>query len=183
MMKIFCVLLLALGISSPGISAVEQGKVTGQMIVNGKTVKLTHVYASARPGQSDKKKTEILVILTDVALSDEDLAKASNREALATAGKLHGMELLLGEDPMGHPGKFPLYKDIYDAAFNGSQQPMRLQGLDTFETKIDDGKIIAGRHLMRSPYTFSDIGNGVKFQDDVTFSAPVAPQLLQTDRD
>lgn len=172
-MKICCVVLLALGLSSPVVSPAEQGTVTGQMVVNGKTVKLTHVYASARPGRSDKKKVEILVILSDVPISDEDLANAGNREKLATAGKLHAMELLLGEDPMGHPGKFPLYNDIYDAAFNGSQQPMRLQGLDTFETKTDDGKTIAGRHFMASPNKFGDMGNGVTFQDDVTFSAPV----------
>jgi hypothetical protein len=138
-MKICCVVLLALGLSSPVVSAAEQGKVTGQMIVNGKTIKLGHVYAFARPGRSDKKKVEILVILSDVPISDEDLANTGNREKLATAGKLHGMELLLGEDPMGHPGRRALYNDIYDAAFNGSQQPMRLQGLDTFETKTDDG--------------------------------------------
>jgi hypothetical protein len=173
-MKICCVMLLALGFCSPVVSAAEQGKVTGQMVVNGKTIKLTHVYASARPGRSDAKKVEIRVILSDVPISDEDLANSGNREALATAGKLHAMELLLGEDPMGHPGKRTLYNDIYDAAFNGSQQPMRLQGLDTFETKTDDGKSIAGRHFMASPHKFGDMGNGVTFQDDVTFSAPVA---------
>ncbi len=172
-MKICCVVLLALGLSSAVVTAAEQGKATGQMIVNGKSIKLTHVYASARPGRSDKKKVEIRVILSDVPISDEDLANAGNREKLATAGKLHAMELLLGDDPMGH-GKRALYNDIYDAAFNDSQQPMELQGLDTFETKADDGKTIAGRHFMASPHKFGDIGKGVTFQDDVTFSAPVA---------
>jgi hypothetical protein len=52
---------------------------------------------------------------------------------------------------------------------------MRLQGLDAFETKTDDGTTIAGRHSMPSPHTFGDIGNRVTFQDDVTFSAPVKP--------
>jgi hypothetical protein len=168
-MKICCVLLLALGLSSPVVSPAEQGTVTGHMVVNGKTVKLTHVYASARPGRSDKKKVEILVILSDVPISDEDLAKAGNREALAAAGKLHAMELLLGEVP-SDPGKRALSNDIYDAAFNGW---IRLIGYDTFEMKTDDGKTIAGRHFMASPNNFGDMGNGVTFQDDVTFSAPV----------
>lgn len=169
-MKVCCVVLLALGLSSPVVSAAEQGKVTGQMVVNGKTVKLTHVYASARPGQRDKKQVEIRVILSDVPISDEDLAKAGNREALAAAGKLHAMELLLGEVP-SDPGKRALSNDIYDAAFNGS---IRLIGYDTFEMKTDDGKTIAGRHSMASPHKFSDTGKGVTFQDDVTFSAPLA---------
>jgi hypothetical protein len=173
-MKIFIIALLALGLSSPAVSAAELGKVTGHMMINGKIVKLTHVYAFARPGSRDKKQVDILVILSDVPISDENLANAGNREKLATAGKLHAMELLLGADPMGHPGKFPFSNDIYDAAFNGSQQPMRLQGTDTFETKTDDGKTIAGRHWMASPINFGDIGNGVTFQDDVTFTAPVA---------
>lgn len=156
-------------------SAAEGETVTGQMVVNGKTVKFTHAYASTRPGQFDKKQVDIRVVLSNVPISAADLANAHNREKLATAGKLHSMELLLGADPMGHPGKYTIYKDIYDAAFNGSQQPMRLQGLDKFETKIDDGKTIAGRHSMPSPHTFSDVGKGITFQDDVTFSVPVAP--------
>jgi hypothetical protein len=81
------------------------------------------------------------------------------------------MELLLGEDPTGDPGKRALSNDIYDAAFNGS---IRLIGYDTFEMKTDDGKTIAGRHSMASPHKFSDTGKGVTFQDDVTFSAPLA---------
>jgi len=169
-MKICCVVLLALGLSSPVVSASEQGNVTGQMVVNGKTVKLAHVYASARPGQRDKKQVEIRVILSDVPISDEDLAKAGNREALAAAGKLHAMELLLGEVP-SDPGKRALSNDIYDAAFNGW---IRLIDYDTFEMKTDDGKTIAGRHSMASPHKFSDTGKGVTFQDDVTFSAPLA---------
>jgi hypothetical protein len=169
-MKVCCVVLLALGLSSPVVSAAEQGKVTGQMVVYEKTVKLTHVYASARPGQRDKKQVEIRVILSDVPISDEDLAKAGNREALAAAGKLHAMELLLGEVP-SDPGKRALSNDIYDAAFNGW---IRLIGYDTFEMKTDDGKTIAGRHSMASPHKFSDTGKGVTFQDDVTFSAPLA---------
>ncbi len=172
-MKSLCVVVLLLALSSSVVCASEPGNVNGQMIVNGKKIKLNHVYASAMPGRSDKKKIEIRVILSDVALSDADLASGSNREALANAGKLHAIELLLGDDPMGHPGKIALYNDIYDVAFKGSQQPMRLQGLDAFETKTDDGKTIAGRHFMASPHKFSDMGNGVTFQDDVTFSAPV----------
>ena len=169
-MKVCCVVLLALALSSPVVSAAEQGKVTGQMVVYEKTVKLTHVYASARPGQRDKKQVEIRVILSDVPISDEDLAKAGNREALAAAGTLHAMELLLGEVP-SDPGKRALSNDIYDAAFNGW---IRLIGDDTFEMKTDDGKTIAGRHSMASPHKFSDTGKGVTFQDDVTFSAPLA---------
>jgi hypothetical protein len=64
--------------------------------------------------------------------------------------------------------------DIYDSAFTTAQQPMRLSGLDTFETKTDDGKTIAGHHFMESPHKFSDIGNNVTFQDDVTFTAAIA---------
>ena len=172
-MKTFAVVTLAVALSSSAIAAPETGTVTGHMTVNGKTIKFNHVYASARPNARDTTKTDIHVIVSDVAISDADLASSTNRENLATAGKLHAMELILGADPMGHPGKYPLQNDIYDSAFNGSQQPMRLIGTDEFETKTDDGKTIAGRHSMSSPHKFSDIGNGVVFQDDVTFSASI----------
>jgi hypothetical protein len=172
-MKISSVVLLAIALSSTIASATEQGNVTGKMVINGKTIKLTHVYASAGPSRWDKKKVEIRVILSDVPLSDEELASGSKREALADAGKLHAMELILADDPMGHPGKRAMSNDIYDSAFTTAQQPMRLSGLDTFETKTDDGKTIAGHHFMDSPHKFSDIGNNVTFQDDVTFTAVV----------
>ncbi len=173
-MKICCAVLLTLTLSPPAVFAADPGTVTGKMVVNGKTFKLTHVYATAMPGRSDKKKIEIRVILSDVPISADDLASSKTRETLATDGKLHAMELLLGDDPSGHPGKIALYNEIYDAAFNGSQQPMRLTGDDRFETKTDDGRTIAGHHSMPSPHNFRDMGNGVVFQDDVTFSVPVA---------
>ncbi len=173
-MKISSVVVLAIALSSSAISAAEQGKVTGQMVINGKTIKLTHVYASARPSRWDKKKVEIRVIVSDVPLGDEELASGSKREALANAGKLHAMELILADDPMGHPGKRAMSHDIYDSAFTTAQQPMRLSGLDTFETKTDDGKVIAGCHFLESPHKFSDIGNNVTFQDDMTFTAAIS---------
>jgi hypothetical protein len=166
--------LLAIALASTAAYAAEPGNVTGHMVINGKTIRLTHVYASAEPSRWDKKKVEIRVILSDAALSDEELASGSKREALANAGKLHAMELILADDPMGHPGKRAMSNDIYDSAFTTAQQPMRLSGLDTFETKTDDGKVIAGHHFMESPHKFSDIGNNVTFQDDVTFTAPIA---------
>ena len=70
-MKMCVILLLALGLCLPAVSAAELGKVTGQMVINGKTVKLTHVYASALPGSRDKKQVEIRVILSDVPISAE----------------------------------------------------------------------------------------------------------------
>src|SRR5258708_38234861 len=141
-MRVSSVLLLAIALSSTIASAAEQGKVTGQMVINGKTIKLTHVYASAVPSRWDKKKVEIRVILSDVPLSDEDLASGGRREALANARKLHAMELILADDPMRHPGKRAMSNDIYDSAFPTAQHPMRFNGLDPFETKTDDGKII-----------------------------------------
>jgi hypothetical protein len=174
-MKICVLVMLALGLSSPAVSAPKPGKVTGQMVINGKTYKLTHVYARAMPGSFDPKQVEIQVILSDVAISAEDLASEENLEQLATDGKLHAVALQLEADPTGHSRRRVLFNDIYDAAFNALQQPMRLSGLVVFETKMDNGKTIAGRHFMASPHSFGDAANRVTFQDDVTFSAPVAP--------
>jgi hypothetical protein len=175
-MKMCFLVMFALGLSSPAVSAPKPGKVTGQMMINGKTYKLTHVYARAMPGSFDTKQTEIHVIVSDVAISAADLASEENRETLATDGKLHAMELVLEADPTGHSRKRVLFNDIYDAAFNALQQPMRLSGLAVFETKTDDGKTIAGRHFMASPHNFGGMADRVTFQDDVTFSAPVAPR-------
>ena len=172
-MRISSVAWLGLALCMQAVSAGEHGAATGHMVVNGKTFALAHAYAFARPGRRDKTKVEIRVVLSDVAIADVDLDTPATLSALATSGRLHAIDLLVGDDPMGHPGKFPLYIDIYDAAFNGSQQPMRLQGQQEFETRIDDGTTIAGRHFIPLSFNFSDIGNNVTFQDDVTFTATV----------
>src|SRR5437762_111620 len=100
-MKISSVVLLAVAFASTIAFAAEQWKVTGQMVINRKGIKLTHVYASAGPSRWHKKKVEIRVILSDMPLSDEELGSGSKREALANAGKLHAMELILADDPTG----------------------------------------------------------------------------------
>src|SRR5436190_23775762 len=153
-MTLSSVACLALAFFTSSVAAPQPGTATGRMVVNGKTYALAHAYAFARPGRLDKKQVEIRVVLSDAAIADVDLATPANLEALATAGRLHALELLLGADPMGHPGKRALQNDIYDAAFNGSQQPMRLGGLDEFETATDDGTTISGRHFMPSPHHF-----------------------------
>jgi hypothetical protein len=172
-MQVCGVAWLALTLAIQPVAAPQAGAATGHMVVNGKTFALTHAYAVALPGRRDKTKVEIRVVLSDVAIADADLDAPAKVEALATSGRLHAMVLLLGDDPMGHPGKAPVYIDIYDAAFNGAQQPMRLQGQQEFETRVDERTTIAGRHFMPSSFTFSDIGNNVTFQDDVTFSATI----------
>src|SRR4051812_38539537 len=104
---------LALAFVIPSVAAPQPGTATGRMVVNGRTFAIAHAYAFARPGRFDRTQVEIRVVLSDASVADVDLATPAHLEALAAAGRLHAMELRLGADPMGHPGKRALQNDIY----------------------------------------------------------------------
>src|SRR5713226_4564832 len=59
--------LVLLSFSLPALAA--DGKVDGSFTANGKTFALKHAYAQTRKDPFDKKKTAVLVIVTDQELS------------------------------------------------------------------------------------------------------------------
>jgi len=149
---------LTLTLALPVAVSAAEAKCDGTLIVNGKTTKLSHVYAIAQPTNSGG--TFIHVIFSDVPISDKDLALFPDilgKEI--NDGKVHAIRLGLEGD-----GTFDA-TDIFDAA----GWPTTKEG-NKLELEKPDGKNIAGHLHLGKPYT--DPG-GTKWDYDIKFSAPL----------
>ncbi|MBZ5589717.1 MAG: hypothetical protein LAO05_14260 [Acidobacteriia bacterium] len=149
---------LTLTLALPVALGAAEATCDGKLIVNGKTTKLSHVYAISQPTGSGE--TFIHVIFSDVPISDKDLALFPDvllKEI--NDGKVHAIRLGLEGN-----GTFDA-TDIFDAA----GWPTIKEG-NKLELEKSDGKNIAGHLHLGKPYT--DPG-GTKWDYDIKFSAPL----------
>src|SRR5674476_996844 len=145
--------------------AAEQGKADGRMSVNGKVVKLSHAYARADPGS-------LHVILTDVPLSDLDLAGFPDSVIkTVNAGKLNALSFTIGADSKG--GVEFGDTDIYDSAFKYAWSPS-IKGKDKVELTTLDENRVAGRGRRRKPLPGAQSGSGAGHR--VTYRAALPPR-------
>lgn len=146
-----------------------EGTVQGKMIVNGKAIALTHAYAIAQPNSFHKEKQDIRLIFADAPISADALRHDRDQlDKLAAAGTFHAIAVTIGDDMFDH-GKRANSNDIYTVEINKGW--MNTSGLDQFEMKSLDDKVIAGRLHTDGAHTFSD--EHASFEYDVTFSAPI----------
>lgn len=153
----FVSLLLVSLCSLPALLAADVGTAEGTLTINGKAIKLTHVYATVGP--ADRGEKIYRVLLSDVAISDKDLALFPDSVIKQiNDGKLHAIRLTLLND-----------KSL-DAAdiFNASDSPT-IKEQNRLDIKTFNDKTIAGRLHLPSVYN-----DGItKFNYDVRFSAPL----------
>ena len=144
----------------------EKGKADGRMSVNGKVVTFSHAYARSEPPSSNA----VLLILTDMPLSDADVA-AFPDSVLDTvkAAKLNALSVMIGLDDKGRPDFGET--QVYDPAFKLGCCWPSMKGKDRIELKTLDENHIAGRGHMEKPFKFGESGD--VFDYDVTFSAPI----------
>jgi hypothetical protein len=155
---IFTCLLCFVALGSVALAA--EGKAEGQLIVDGKPVKIAYAYASAQPGFFDNKTEDTRVLLTDVPLPDKALEDDFTRINLAKQGKLHCLEVTINAKQQ------PISVTIRHPAFKVPQSGGSTE--DGFEAKVFDGKVIEGRVFRKSPgKSFEDLG----YTYEVTFSA------------
>ncbi len=144
----------------------EEGKADGRMSVNGKVVKFSHAYARSEPPTLNA----VLLILTDMPLSDSELAgfPDSVLEA-AKSGKLNALSVMIGVDDKGLPD----FGDtqVYDSAFKYGCCWPSMKGKDKIELKTLDETHLAGSGHLEKPFTFSESGD--VFDYNVTFRAPI----------
>jgi hypothetical protein len=154
--------ILALLVAAP---LAAQNHVSGTLTVDGKAVKLTHVYAFATPGFFDPKTQDVVVVLCDDALPPAAVRDELGRADLIKAGKLHCVEQTIGSS-----------KQVINYKVQHGRFRMPETGGSTehvFTPTTLDGKTIAGRSWTKSPQkSFDD----VPYSYDATFSAAIAPR-------
>jgi hypothetical protein len=156
------VMFLRLAAGNAAAGSLE-GTASGSLTIAGKTTPLTYAYARAEKGFFDPSKEDIRVILTDVPLSDEELADESARSRLAEAGKLHSVEVVINAE------KQPIAGVLRHAAFSRTQGFVSVSGMHKFEPKTFDGRFVEGR---LSTETLSEFMN-VTFAYAATLRAAV----------
>lgn len=154
------VLAIAALVVVPGLAFAQEGTATGQLTLNGQTVRLTHAYASAAPGFFDKNTEDVRILLSDVALPDNALTDVFELSHLGRDGLARVVEVVL--DSTGSP----ISGSFYAPAFDGS---VSATGMHKFERQSFDRTKVAGRLWMSEPHEF----RGVTFQYDALFSASI----------
>jgi hypothetical protein len=153
---------LAVAVAAP---AAAQNKIDGSLVVSGKTIKLTHVYAYATEGFFDPAKLDTVVFMADAEVAPKVLRDDFALGDLVKTGKLHYVRQTINTE--GQVINFALGHESFQPHENGASTE------HVFEPKTFDGKLIAGRARTRSPQkSFDD----VPYSYDVTFSAAVEPK-------
>jgi hypothetical protein len=155
MLKTLILLVCALS-----VAPAQNAAPSGQMKVDGKTVKFTHVYAFATEGFFDKKKDDTVVILADRALTDAQMRDESGLRRMATDGKLNCVRATINTSGqivnflVGHPA----FKAIPSG---GSTEHV-------FEGTLDSHNVAGKVHTKGEQQFF-----GTKYDYDASFKATV----------
>jgi hypothetical protein len=146
-----------------GPSAVARAGVSGELVVDGKPIKIATAYAYAVKGTFDPKAQDVVVVLCDVAVPPAAQRDADARIKISKEGKLHCVEQTIEADKtvLG----FAVLHERFEPFLRGSSSYHK------FEAKTFDGKTVAGHSRTSRPESF---GN-VPYSYDITFSVPIAP--------
>jgi hypothetical protein len=156
--------LVVLGAMLVARRAAAKDQVRGQLVVDGKAVELTSVYAFATKGFFDEKKQDIVVVMCDAPVPPEALRDPFARMDLVKAGKLHCVEQTIDADKQVI--NYKVQHDRFGVPEGGGST------YHVFEAKTFDGKTAAGRSRTTAPQkSFDD----VPYSYDATFSAAIEP--------
>lgn len=155
----FCLLVPILGVSA----AAAADSASGKLVVDGKAVELTHVYAYMDKTFNEAKDA-VVVVLADAAVPPEAVQDGYARNKLVSAGTLHYVELLVVSGKQVH-------YEVQHQRFGMMMQPSGDDSEHVLEVKVTDGKSITGRaHTTASEKSLDD----VPYSYDATFAATVA---------
>jgi len=157
--------LLVAGASLFAGPALAENRVTGELVVDGKPVEITHVYAFARKGFFDETKQDVVVLMCDAPVAPEAVRDPFARMDLVKAGKLHCVEQTIDES--GQVINYKVQHGRFGVPEGGGST------YHVFEPKTFDGKTAAGRARTTEPQKSYD---DVPYTYDITFSAAIEPK-------
>jgi hypothetical protein len=145
-----------------------ENRVEGELVVDGKPVKMTRVWAFAQKGFFDEKKQDVVVLMCDAPLAADAVHDPFARTDLVKAGKLHCVEQTIDEG--GQVIHYKVQHERFGVPEGGGST------YHVFEPKTFDGKTAAGRSRTTAPQkSFDD----VPYSYDITFSTSIEPRRDQ----
>jgi len=149
---------------SPAADAEDLAK--GTLVVEGKAVGITRVYAYARPGFFDKRKQDVVVLLCDAPVPAEAVRDVFGLAKLIDAGTLHCVQQTINTE-----------KQVINYEVKHKRFGMPEGGASSyhvFTAKTFDDRTIAGRAYTTSP---QESFEKVPYSYDITFTAAFDPML------
>lgn len=153
--RLSLILLLVLAIPS---FAADKGE--GKLTVNGKTAKLTHVYATTKANPFDKSKTDVVIVAIDRELTSETLF--DEFEMMKATDGANGFTAQIDDEGKIISGQIfsPNFQNMTSFSSVGSQEAQ-------LTTRTADR--VAGKVWLPSEGNFFDN----KYQYSATFDVPV----------
>ncbi|MGB7623709.1 MAG: hypothetical protein WBN92_15295, partial [Terriglobia bacterium] len=138
---VFLLFLLVLLFSMPSPNLAAEGdRATGTLTVDNKTTPLKFVYARKEPDFFDKTKEQVVIVLSDQALSPDDLEDEFGIINLAKTGKVHAIELTINAEKQVTSGT--LVHELFDKfGSNASVSGMHEFDAVTFTADSIEGKV------------------------------------------
>lgn len=133
----------------------------GQLTVAGNKVQIQHAYAMAQPGYFDKTKEDIVLIVTNIPLSDKAIEDRWERNALVSEGTLKTVEITINSKQQ------PISVSVKHPAFKAS--PSGFSSNYILELKTFNEKNVEGRMYCKTEQEFFD----TVYTFDFTFKAEV----------
>ncbi len=145
-------------------AATAQSKVSGELAVEGKPCKMTNVYAYLTEGFFDKEKSDTVVLLTNVPLTDAKVRDEVNLRRMAREGKICFVKESIND--LGQIVNYTIgHTDFRMSPSGGSTDHV-------FEGKIDK-KAISGKVLTKTTQRSMD---AKKYVYTITFTANIQPR-------
>ena len=145
-------------------SAYAENLAKGKLVVDGKAVEITQVYAYAQPGFFDKKKQDVVVLMCDATVPAKSVRDEFEISKLIQTGSLHCVRQIINTE------KQVINYEVMHKGFG--MQESGGSSYHVFDVKtLDPGKI-EGRARTTSPQkSFKDI----PYSYDITLTASIEP--------
>ncbi|MGC2062092.1 MAG: hypothetical protein WA610_03875 [Thermodesulfovibrionales bacterium] len=148
----------------PALPAGAENKANGKLTVDGKSVEITQVYTSAKPGFFDKEKQDVVVLMCDAPVTPETAKDMFGIDKLVSSGKLHCVQQTINTE-----------KQVINFEVRHNRFKMPVSGgssSQVFEAQIFSDNEISGRaRTTAQQKSFDDI----PYTYDITFSAAFDP--------
>jgi hypothetical protein len=139
------------------------GMASGTLTVNGKPVTLAYAMATTQKNPFDAKKTDVVLLLTNVAVAPAAMADDFGRMKLAGKDNFSGVEVEIDGDGSVISGT------LYSPEFKKFNGMISATGMHKFEGKVSASSI-EGKLFIEKDDDFA----GYTYRYTATFQAPIA---------
>ena len=136
----------------------------GKLVVDGKAVEITQVYAYAQPGFFDKKKEDVVVLMCDVTVPAKTVRDDFEISKLIETGSLHCVRQVINTE------KQVINYEVMHKGFG--MQESGGSSYHVFDAKTFDTSKIEGRARTTSPQKSF---KGIPYSYDITIKASIEP--------